>query len=206
MAVIKSGAGTDQLTIDATSKAARVTLYDVNGVPMTKKATHRAGVAGGTFAAVAGTAPFFLAYGSASKVVVVQRVVVSGLTLTTVQYLSIGLVKYSTLHSGGTVTNLTQVPLDANSSAGSLTACAVFIGAPTPGTSIGTIGSRRVLAQATTAAAGGLLTDDVIFDFRSINETSGVVLRGTGSGIGLLYQVAPASVVATHVEIEWTEE
>lgn len=31
MAVIKSGAGTDQLTIDATSKAARATLYTPNG-------------------------------------------------------------------------------------------------------------------------------------------------------------------------------
>ena len=31
MAVIKSGAGSDQLTIDAVSKAARVTLYDALG-------------------------------------------------------------------------------------------------------------------------------------------------------------------------------
>jgi hypothetical protein len=33
MAVIKSGATTDQLTIDPTSKAARVTLYDTSGNP-----------------------------------------------------------------------------------------------------------------------------------------------------------------------------
>lgn len=34
MAVIKSGATTDQLTIDPTSKAARVTLYDAGGNPI----------------------------------------------------------------------------------------------------------------------------------------------------------------------------
>lgn len=35
MAVIKSGSSTDQLDIDATSKAARVTLYDTAGNPIT---------------------------------------------------------------------------------------------------------------------------------------------------------------------------
>src|SRR5689334_18447225 len=34
MAVIKSGASTDQLTVDPTSKAARVTLYDAAGNPV----------------------------------------------------------------------------------------------------------------------------------------------------------------------------
>ena len=34
MAVIKSGNSTDQLSIDATSKAARVTLYDTDGNPV----------------------------------------------------------------------------------------------------------------------------------------------------------------------------
>lgn len=35
MAVIKSGASTDQWTIDSTSKAGRVTLYDASGNPLT---------------------------------------------------------------------------------------------------------------------------------------------------------------------------
>jgi hypothetical protein len=34
MAVIKSGASTDQLTVDATSKAARTTVYDTDGSPI----------------------------------------------------------------------------------------------------------------------------------------------------------------------------
>ena len=36
MAVIKSGATSDQLTVDSTSKAARVTLYNTGGVPIDK--------------------------------------------------------------------------------------------------------------------------------------------------------------------------
>lgn len=36
MAVIKSGASTDQLTVDVTSKAARATLYDTGGTVLTK--------------------------------------------------------------------------------------------------------------------------------------------------------------------------
>src|ERR1044072_7677895 len=38
MAVIKSGASTDQMTVDATSKAARITLYDTAGTAISTAA------------------------------------------------------------------------------------------------------------------------------------------------------------------------
>lgn len=206
MAVIKSGASSDQLTVGATSKAARVTLYDDAGGSMGRKQTYRSASIIPYTPAVTINRSIFVIGGSASKTITVRRIVVTGLTLTAVGYVTINVVKYSTATTGGTSTSLPQVPLDSNNAAGTAAQVRTYTAVPTDGTLVGTIASRRVLAQATTPAAAGVIDNPMMFDFSDENETQGVVLRGTSQELALVFPVAPASVVTMTVEVEWTEE
>lgn len=205
MAIIKSGASTDQWTIDVTSKGGRVTPYDTLGNNRGAKATYRAATTA-PFAAAAGAVSFFLIYGSGTKTIIVQRLRVDGLTLTNVEYLGIVCEKWSTAASGGTATALTQVPVDSTSAAGTANLCSVYTAAPTEGSLVGTVAARRILGEATTAAAAGI-PYFAEFEFRNVGgETTGIYLRGTGQGLGLAFAAAPATAVTMSLEVEWTEE
>lgn len=155
----------------------------------------------GTVVAAASAAPFFVIYGSATKTVNIKRIVVQGPTLTLVEYITPTLTKYSTAPSGGTTTAITAVPMDSNYSASTASLLQAYTAAPTAGTSVGTIGARKILAQATTAAAAGMVNDTIDFLF-----TTPIVLRGTAEGVGIRFAGAPASAVTLSVFVEWSEE
>jgi len=203
MAIIKSGASSDQLTIDATAKAARIIKYDTRGNVLQPQPTYRACTADTVAAAASATAPFFVIYGSASTVVQIQRIVVSGATTTTLAIQGVSVIKYSTAPSGGTATALTQIPLDSNFSAATVATCQVYTAAPTAGTAIGRIASRRFLNKSTTVVDGAA-SHETVFDFRGQDVAFPVTLRGTSQGIGLQLHVATATTLT--VEVEWTEE
>ena len=205
MAVIKSGASSDELTIDPVSKAARVTLYNADGSYNGEKATYRASTLDPFVAAVTADVPFFLIEGSASKVIVVKRIAVSGITLTAVAYLAVNVCKYSTAASGGTATSAPMVPVDSNMPAATAAFVKYYTAIPTAGSLVGTLATSRTLAQATTAAAAGL-PRDFVFDFGDMPETKGIILRGTSQGLGLVWATAPASTPTLAIDIEWTEE
>lgn len=227
--VINPGTGGDSIATDDITtlnggavsgvKAQRVkvgfgsdaSLRDVdasNGLPIinvtAEKATYRGSTTAVLVPAVTSPNPFFTIYGSATKTIRIQSIIISGLTLTAIAYLNIGLRKYSTAVSGGTSTALTQVPLDANSAAGTATNLNVYTAIPTAGTTVGDITSRRVIGQATTAAAAGV-PQVVDFDFAGTGGTP-VILRATAQGIGLYWITAPATTVSLLLKIEWTEE
>ena len=150
--------------------------------------------------------PFFLIEGSSTKVVKVHKIVVSGMSLTAVAYLPIICRKYSTASSGGTATALTAVPIDSKSPTSTANILKVFTVAPTAGTSVGVIDSRRALAQATTAAAAGI-PNIIEFDFKGQDgDDWGPSLRGTGQGLGLEFGIDPASAVTMSVSVVWSEE
>lgn len=205
MAVIKSGATSDQLTIDPISKAARVTLYNSDGVYNGEKATYRASSIIPFVPAVTASRSIFVIGGSATKTIRVKRIRVSGFSLTAVAYIAINVVKYSTATTGGTSTSLVQVPLDSNFPAGTSAQVRTYTAVPTDGTLVGTIASWRTLMQATTAAAAGVI-EPHIFDFGDMPETTGIVLRGTSQEVALVFPVAPATTVTMTVDVEWTEE
>ncbi len=204
MAVIKSGASSDQLTVDATSKAARVTLYNTDGTIGCEKATYRASTIIPLVAAVTVNVPFFNIIGSATKTVTVKRITVSGMTLTAVGYFAINVEKLSTASSGGTSTTLVATPLDSNNPAVTAVVKAYTV-APTKGSLVGTIASWRALWQATTAAAAGV-TDYFVFNFGDMPETRGVTLRGVAQELALTFPVVLASAGTLAVDVEWTEE
>ena len=205
MATIKSGVSSDVLTIGTTSKAARVELYDSRGNNRGVKRTYRAATTA-PFVAAAGTGLFFVIEGSGTATIRIQRIRISGLTLTAVAYSAVVLQKYSTASSGGTPTNLTIVNVDSTDAAGTANRCAVFTAAPTAGSAVGAIASMRPLAQATTAAAAGIPDVDITFDFRVVGEADCPTLRGTAQGLGLNFAASPASAVTMTLEVEWTEE
>lgn len=203
-AVIQSGASSDNLTIDPTSKAARVSIYDSRGNFRGVKATYSAATVNNVVAA-ASTQPFLNICGSGSKTIIVRRVVLSGPTLTAVAYNSYEARKYSTAPTGGTATALTATSHDSNDAAPSATLVQVYTAAPTAGTLVGTVANRRVLMQATTAAAAGI-PDLVAISWESDETTTGIYLRGTGQCVGVGFGAAPATAVTLAAEVEWTEE
>jgi hypothetical protein len=178
-----------------------------NGLPVqqVRKDTYRASTTAVLVPAVTSPNPWFTIYGSATKTVKIQSIIISGLTLAAVAYLNIGLRKYSTAVSGGTSTALTKVPLDSASAAATATNINVYTAVPTAGTTLGDISSRRVLGQATTAAAAGV-TQMVDFDFTPTGDGQAIVLRGIAEGVGLYWITAPASAVSLLLRVEWTEE
>lgn len=204
MAVIKSGATSDQWTIDPTSKAGRVTPYDSGGTYRGQKSTYRAAT-NATLAAASGTASFFAIFGSSTKTIVVQRIRLSGLTTTTTTVYS-GVVarKYSTAISGGTSTDMTSVPLDSNFAASTQSILKVYTAAPTDGTLVGVIAAERIFTPNATTTQGDGIID---IDFRHMGgETTGVVLRGTGEGLTLAFATAPGNTTTLAIDVEWTEE
>lgn len=204
MAVIKSGASTDQLTVDVTSKAARVTLYNTDGTSHTEQATYRASTIIPLVAAVTVNVPIFNIIGSASKTVKIRKISVSGATLTAVGYFAINVERLSTASSGGTSTTLVATQLDTNDAAPTAVVKA-YTAAPTKGTLVGTLASWRALWQSTTAAAAGT-TDWHVFYFGDLPETKSIVLRGVTQEIALVFPVVLASAGTLAVDIEWTEE
>lgn len=204
MAIIKSGASSDQLTIDATSKAARVSLYKSDGTYDGEKSTYRASTLVPLVPAVTADRAWFIISGSASKTVKVRRIRISGGTLTAVAYITFNVRKYSSASSAGTSTTLVNVPLDSNDAAATAVVKA-YTAVPTDGSLVGTIATWRTLLQATTAAAAGQ-TWDHMFTFGEAGNTEPVVLRGTAQELVLSFPVAPATTITVAVDAEWTEE
>lgn len=204
MATIKSGASTDVMTVGATNKAARMEPYDARGNSRGVKATYRAATTN-TVVAAAGAAMFFVITGSTTKTIIVQRIRITGMTLTAVAYHSLVVEKWSSAPTGGTATTLVQVPIDSNDGAGTATLCQVYTAAPTEGSLVGTIACTRNLGQATTAAAAGI-PDEWVFDFRCVGEAGGVYLRGSAQALSVAFGAAPGSAVTLGLEVEWTEE
>jgi len=149
--------------------------------------------ASGNVVAAAGTAPFLTINGAAGRNVKVKKIIISGLTLTAVAYLRLGLAKYSTAHSGGTSTAPTLVALSSSDATLPGATVAQYTVAPTPGTSLGTISEVRVSGQATTAAAAGI-PNIVSFDVD-------ISLFGTNENISALFLAAPATAVTLSYDI-----
>lgn len=147
----------------------------------------------GNVVAAAGTAPFLTINGEAGRNIRVRKIIISGLTLTAVAYLRLGLGKYSTAHTGGTSTNPTIVALNSSDATTAGATVAQYTVAPTPGTLVGPIAEERVLAQATTAAAAGI-PDIVFFDMD-------ISLFGTNENISALFLAAPGTAVTLSYEI-----
>lgn len=179
-------------------------ILDTRGNIQGRKATYSA--ASASFAAAASTSPFWIMEGSATKTIRIQRIRVTGPTLTAVAYQVVVVEKYSSASSGGTPVALTAVPHDSTSDAATPNLNSYFTAAPTGGSKVGIMGARRILGQATTAAAAGQPVDQALEWNWDGNSMEQPVLRGVAQGIGLAFLGAPGSAITLTIEVTWTEE
>jgi hypothetical protein len=196
MAIIQSGASSDNLTVEATSKAARVIPYDKRGGGVYPRATYSMSAA--SFTPPASATDIATIFGSGSTVIRILQVV---FTITgTATTLNVSLVKRTTANSGGTPVAMTGLPFDSTSAATTATLTNSYTANPTLGS--GTIIDTRKMAVI--AAAGAALYPQ-IWDFDFIGGEP-IVLRGTSQGLAInLNATSVTSPLATATFI-YTEE
>lgn len=204
MAVIKSGATTDQWSIDPTSKAGRMTPYSTSGVPLVGVSSFVAAVVPtATTAGAAGV--IFNIVGSATKTVNVYRIVISGSIATAAQELRFNLFKRVTTNATvGTSAAITPLALDSTDIA---TATANYWSV------VGTVGTGGgILETAGTllpiAASATIPSGTVVFNCPQISsrELKPWVLRGTGQSLEITQVTAAANVPTFAVACYFTED
>lgn len=205
MAIIKSGASSDQLTVDATSKAARVSRYDSAGRENSfqKTATYSVGIP--AFTPPATPTDLFTITGSGTKTVRVISVL-AGFTQTTAGNNRIYTVKRSTANSGGSSSAPTAVPFDSTNAAATATVLS-YTGNSTPGSLVGNLAINNcyspILATGTSGPDYQLTPNGIVTELLA----QPVTLRGTGEVLAINFNGAALpsglSVVGT---IVWLEE
>lgn len=192
-----------ELIIDSASQAARVTSYDTRGNSICQKVTYSASTIAKT-ATPASTAVFAAIYGSSTKTIRIQQITVCATVATAAVYGDIICYKRTTAISGGTRTDLVQVPLDSTSGAGSASIVGLYTVAPTAGTGGGVIATQQVFMPVTGTAAVDI--QPIIFDWKYRDESEAPVLRGTAQGLELSFATTPGNAPTVTVNFIWTEE
>jgi hypothetical protein len=203
-AVIKSGASSDQWTVDATAKAGRVTEYDTRGQVAGQKRTYTAALTAKT-ATAAGTTPFFAICGSASTTLRVQQVSMDYTVATAGLHADPRLQKTSTATSAGTPVALVQVPHDSASAAGTASLVNYYTALATTGTVVGTVAIQQRWAQITATVTGGSQITES-FLYRAVNETEAIVLRGTAQCLQGSFGTTTTNAPTMTISVTWTEE
>ncbi len=221
MAVIKSGATSDVLTVDPTSKAARVTIYDsagnqgasatpisvvLTGQPITattspaKKATYRVVYKAQTPLASA-TVPAMTLKGSATKTIKIIGVRISG-TAGTGGVADVWTAKFTTVTAGTDIGGVSISKADSNDAAA--TAVTAFYSvAPTGVTLADGYWTSERYEWVTPAVT--VLPQVVDLHFGTDDGTEAMTLRGTGQWFGIGFSSVATSPTA-NIEVEFTEE
>lgn len=214
MAIIKSGSSTDQLTVDPTSKAARVTLYDSAGRAIAGAATYSIS---SNFTPVATPNNLVIIAGSATKTIRVYGmwIFTQATAAGSAQFF---LKKYSTLWGGAGVfvSAGTAVPFDSNNAAATAAQVGHFSTDPTPGTLVGIMRAATiatpVLRPATPAGIIELSGIDMISGTQSMDATTSgllqpITLRGTAQYLAIDHNdVALIAGQIHQYTVIWTEE
>jgi hypothetical protein len=207
---VVSGASTDQLTVDPTSKAARVTLYDSAGreVSAQVKKTY---MASNTFTPVATPTDLVIIEGSATKTVRILAFYIAT-TNTAAGSQAFSLVKRSTADTTGTFVAATAVALDSTNPAASVNRVGHFTANPGAlGTTVGTIVTKRVASPAAIPASFAGVVQDAGYDLLATAQNSNVdqcvTLRGVTECLALNFAGAALVAGQTHAYfVLWIEE
>lgn len=183
MAIIKSGSSTDELDIDATSKAARVTEYLANLARAAWADNHPTySYTNASFTIPATPTDIITINGSADKTIAVLRAFISTLQ-TTAGVNSWYLAKRSTARTGGVSVAGTAVPHDSSDAAAAATVAhwtTLFTGG---GTLVGNVWSGRINSPAAaTAGIGGFVGHQIDF-VRMFGKP--LMLRGAGESLAI---------------------
>jgi hypothetical protein len=165
-----------------------------------KKATYVA-VASNLAAAAAAT-DIFTIYGSASKTIVVEKLIIDGVVGTAAVSAFFQVIKRSAANTGGTSTAPAKVPYDSTQAAATATVLSYTANPTALGTAVGNVRSDRVFLPLTSTAVDA---QGRIFLFGD-EDMKGVVLRGTGEGLCVNLNGATLTTPSLNINIEWTEE
>jgi hypothetical protein len=211
MAIIKSGATSDQWTVDPTSKAGRVTLYDSAGRELSYQSKQTFGISSG-FTPAATPTDLVIIEGSATKTVRILSMVI-GTTNTAAGSQQFFLIKRSTADTTGTFVSAgTPVPLDSANAAASVNRVGHFTANPGAlGTVVGTLNQTRVASPAAVPGsfAGVAANADAELVPWMANSMldQPIVLRGVGQCLAINFAGAALVAGQTHTyRIIWIEE
>jgi len=210
MAIIKSGAGSDQWTIDSVSKAGRITAYNSLGreVAPNSKATF---MASGTFTPAATPTDLVTIFGSGTKTIRVLKLEI-GTTNTAAGSQQYFVVKRSAVNTGGTFVAATAVTKDSTDGTSATATVGHYTANPSAlGTAVGTILTKRLASPVAVPASFAGVAIDAGHDFAqdSPGNTPGkqLTLSGTGQGYAINFNGAALVAGQTHYyNVEWTEE
>lgn len=208
MAVLKSGASSDIVTVDPVSKALRETPYDAAGreVSAHSKATY---AASSNFTPAATPTDLVIIEGSATKTL---RIVSFQIETTTTAAGSVQffLIKRSTADTTGTFVAAGNVAMDSNDAAATANRVGHFTANPGAlGTAIGTIATKRVGTSLTVPGANTFKDNSV--EMLPVNLATllprPVVLRGVVQCLAINFAGAALVAGQTHAyTIGWIEE
>lgn len=213
MAIIKSGATSDELTIDPVSKASRVTEYDTTGRSVSRQSKSTF-FASGTFTPPATPTDLVTIFGSASKTVRVLSMVITT-TNTAAGSQQFFLVKRSTTNTGGTFIAATPVQADTTDDAATAVVGHYTVNPTALGITDGNINIRRVASPvAIPASFAGIVRDagiDLMECGTSGASASGlhkpITLNAGSQGLCINFNGAALVLGQTHAyQIVWTEE
>lgn len=145
---------------------------------------------------------FLTITGSATKTVVVKRIMCSGIG-STAGTADLQIVKRSTANTGGTSTTLTGVQLDSNDAAPTAVVRAYTVNPSALGTAVGSIGAAKIGLP---LAATGATMQQLTFDTQTMPRTKPIVLRGVAQTLALNGNAATLAAGASLAcTVEWTE-
>ena len=176
---------------------------DVGGAkPATTKAFYSAGTAAKT-ATAAGTGPFFSICGSATKMVRVERITISGTVATAAVYGDVIIDRTSAATSACTATALTALPRDSTSATATATLVNYYTVLATAGATAGVVRSITTVfpITATVAAQNGAV-DVAEFDF----QDAAPVLRGIAQCVQAFFGTTTTNAPTLSVSVLWTED
>lgn len=159
------------------------------------KATYSGSIA----SLAAGATDIFVLLGSASKVVRITRLSISG-TQTTAGQTTISLIKRSANDTGGTGVAVVATPHDSAAVPATAVAQGYTVAPTALGSIVGIIRSSKLFVSST-AVAGALL----IWDFGTHPGAQHVVLRGAAQTFAVNVSAALAGA-SYAIDVEWTEE
>lgn len=218
MAVIRSGATADEWTIDPTSKAGRVTLYDAAGNPLgERKVTYQAGgrLAAGTglsFVFTASTSKQFLTIHHLNTATKLVRILKAWLTVISCSAASQIIAELVSISAAPVTGNpaITPIPLSRASAAAESTVLALPTTAGTEVTTTTGIGTTTLdftgASVQTDVATQGVPT--VLWQFNPLSPSETPVIR-VGSTEGWAIRLFPNATTPTVVAtcgFEFTEE
>jgi len=206
MAVIKSGATSDNWTVDPTSKAGRTSDYGTDGRILTLQSKATYGVTTTPFTPPATPTDMSTIFGSGTKTIYVWGVSIAT-TQTTAGINRIYLVKRSSANSGGTSAAPTIVPYDANSASATASVVSYTVN-PTTGGLVGNISVQNVNSPIlATGISYGVGSVDMYARTTPFEISTPIILRGTAQGLCVNFNGAALPTgLSVIVNWIWTEE